>query len=520
MMKVAKKPASLLLASALLLGACSGGGGGGPANAPAPADGGAGAAAAPQPQEAPLEVSIMTTFRAAEPPGKDNPIWKELESKLNAKLNVTWLSPNNYKDKMNVTLASGDIPDLMLIEDPYETTVVTMARQGAFWDLTPYLNDYPNLMAFPKDSWENIKIDGKVFGIVRARPAIGGYGTPIIRKDWLDKLGLPVPETMDDFYSVMKAFTERDPDGNGVKDTYGFIGYVDPAGMGRFIWVRDAFNHANGWKVEGDGIVHPDLLPGTREALVWLNRAYKEGLISPDFAVMKLSQMKDMLKAGKGGMFSESMQQAWILLSDLRKIEPNADYMPLDYVQGPSGKIVGRDSGRFGMYVIPKKVPEAKLKRILETMDQGSGEEISDIANYGIKDVHYTVRDGLKITNEQAIKDNVSQEIFGQIFLYVDKYMRGYATGIPVDFYNRNKKSIDEREKHSIADPSLNLISETGIKYKAEYDKKSQDLKTKIIMGNEPIEAWDRFVGELKADAIFQKYMAEMNESYKLQRGK
>jgi putative aldouronate transport system substrate-binding protein len=468
----------------------------------------------------PVEVSIFTTFRGAEPPGKDNPIGLELEKRLNAKLNITWLSANNYKDKMNVTLASGDMPELMLVENPQVSNIITAAKQGAFWDLTDVVKNYPNLMAFPKDSWENTKIEGKNYGIPRARPSVGGYGIPIIRKDWLDKLNLKVPETMDDYYNVLKAFTEQDPDGNGKKDTIGFVGYVEADTLGRFIWVRDVFNHANNWKVDGDKIIHPDELPGTRDALVWLNKAYKEGFISPDIAVMKLSQMKDLLKSGKGGMFSESMQQDWILLSDLRKIEPKADYLPLSYVQGPGGKFAGRDSGHFGMYVIPKKVPEAKMKQILSIMDKGSSEEISDIANFGIKGTHYNIVDGMKISTEQAFKDNVSQEVFGQIFLFNDRYMRAYGTGIPKDFYETNKKTVDAREQNSVADPTLNLISETGVKYTPEFNKKSQDLKTKIIMGSEPITAWDQFVEKLKTDQTFQQYVKEMNDAYKKARTK
>lgn len=514
MVRYGKKKTAWLavaLAGTTVFSACSSSGG----SKPEAAGQTQGAAA-----DRPLEVSIMTTFRGAEPPGKDNPIGLELEKRLNAKLNITWLSANNYADKMNVTVASGDMPELMLVESPKLSNIITAARQGAFWDLTELVKNYPNLMAFPKDSWENTKIDGKIYGIPRARPAIGGYGIPMVRKDWLDKLKLKAPETMEDMYNVMKAFTEQDPDGNGKKDTVGFAGFVEADGMGRFVWVRDVFNQANNWKVNGDAIVPPDLLPGTRDALVWLNRAYKEGLISPDFAVMKISQMKDTLKAGKAGVFSESMQQSWIMLSDLRKIEPGADYLPLSYVQGPEGKFTARDASHFGMYVIPKKVPEAKLKQILSLMDKGSSEEISDIANYGLKGVHYNVTDGMKISTEQATKDNVSQEVFGQLFLFNDKYMRGYATGIPKDYFERNKKTIDEREKYSVADPSLSLFSETGVKYMPEYNKKSQDLKTKIIMGAEPIEAWDQFVDKLKSDQNFQKYVTEMNEAYRKAKGK
>lgn len=469
----------------------------------------------------PLEVSIMTTFRGAEPPLKDNPIWIELENKLNVKLNITWYSPNNYLDKMNVTLASGDLPDLLLIENPFAPNVVSAVKQGVFWDLTDIVTHYPNLMAAPKDSWENIKIENKIYGITRARPTVGQYGIPIVRKDWLDKLNLEVPETMDDLYQVMKAFTEQDPDGNGLRDTPGFVGMVEADNMGYFTWARDVFNHANGWKVDGDQIIHPDLLPGTREALLWWNKAYTEGLVNPDFAVMKLSRMKDQLKAGKGGVFSSAVIQDWILLRDLRKVEPKADYYPLNYVQGPGGRFVGRDTGHFGMYAISKRVPESKMKQILSMMDKGAADEIANIANFGMEGIHYNVVNGMKVSTEQAVKDNVSLEVFGQVFTTNDKYaLRAFATGIPKDLYERNKLTLDEREKYSVANPAANLISETGDKYMPEVNKKSQDLKTKIIMGTEPIEAWDQFVQKLKADANFQKYIQEMNEAYKKSRGK
>ena len=45
----------------------------------------------------------------------------------------------------------------------------------------------------------------------------------MIRQDWLDNLGLDMPETFEEFKEVMRAFTEDDPDGNGVDDTYGFV---------------------------------------------------------------------------------------------------------------------------------------------------------------------------------------------------------------------------------------------------------------------------------------------------------
>lgn len=469
---------------------------------------------APAASTSPAEISIMTTFTSSQPPETDNALIKEIEKQTNTKLNITWVSANNYVDKMNVTLSSGSLPDMMLVLNPTLSNVVTSAKQGAFWDVGPYVKDYPNL-ALTEDAWNNTKIEGKSYGIPRVRPLIGGDAFPIIRKDWLDKLGLKTPETMDDMYTVLKAFTENDPDGNGKKDTVGLLGFVNDNSMGMLAWVQDVFNGARDWKLQDGKVVPPDLLPGTKDALTWLAKAYKEGVLTPDFGVMKLSQMKEAAAAGKGGVFSESIQQAWLMTSELRKGGNSAaDFIPIASLQASASKFGNRDAGHYGMYVISKKVPEAKLKQILTFIDKGFTQEVVDIAKYGFKDVHYTVKDGIKTATPEAAKEEAALNNLGGIFTNYDKYLRASSPGVPTDFYDRNKKIIDEREKVSIANPVTGLISDANVKFGPEIYKKTQDLKTKIIMGTEPLTAWDDYVNKLKADANYQKIISEMNEAY------
>src|SRR5690625_5188612 len=94
---------------------------------------------------------------------------------------------------------------------------IQAARDGAFWDITDYIDDYENLSQLNDIIRNNISIDGKIYGLPRTRPL--GREAVSIRKDWLENLGLDMPETIDDFYEVLKAFTNDDPDGNGEDDT-------------------------------------------------------------------------------------------------------------------------------------------------------------------------------------------------------------------------------------------------------------------------------------------------------------
>src|SRR3954454_5876388 len=65
----------------------------------------------------PVKISIMSDFTIAQPPSKDNPVLKELEKQTNTKLDITWVTGPDYLDRLNVVLSSGDLPDLIKIDD-------------------------------------------------------------------------------------------------------------------------------------------------------------------------------------------------------------------------------------------------------------------------------------------------------------------------------------------------------------------------------------------------------------------
>ena len=85
--------------------------------------------------------------------------------------------------------------------------------------------------------------DGKIYGVFNK---FEGGTLPTVRQDWMEKLNLEEPKTLDDFYNVFKAFKEQDPDGNGKDDTYGLStaglydiqGFLSAAGV-KYSYVID-----------------------------------------------------------------------------------------------------------------------------------------------------------------------------------------------------------------------------------------------------------------------------------------
>src|SRR4051794_40216910 len=109
----------VMVATTLTLSACSGGGTKGSGSGAQQAPGNAA-------ETKPLDVSVLSIYYQKEPPSKDNAVLKEVEKRTNTNLNITWVAPNNFSEKVNVTLASGDLPDLMLVTDIANASFRTM----------------------------------------------------------------------------------------------------------------------------------------------------------------------------------------------------------------------------------------------------------------------------------------------------------------------------------------------------------------------------------------------------------
>jgi putative aldouronate transport system substrate-binding protein len=459
-------------------------------------------------KEEPVPINIFTVFTIAQPPGPDNPVTKEFEKRTNTKLNITWVSGAGtvFTDKLNVLLASGDLPDAIHLPNTTLAQFQTMVKQGAFWDLTPYLKDYKNLMESPKEIWDKTKIGGKNYVVPIVRPLNGGAAFFSIRKDWLEKLGLKTPTTMDELYNVMKVFKEKEPDGK--KGTYGYTMRANEA-------IDFVFNGASSqWKVKDGKLIDTTLEPTMRAALLYKKKLYDEGLIAPDYAVMKDDQYWELATSGKAGVTNETMEALWRWTYDQWKRDPKVQWEQLVSLDGGQGQISPQTGGFIGVMAIPKKVPEAKMRKILSLLDYGASTEGTILSQYGIEGLHYKKEDGFFITNEQSVKDSVGVGSFGKLFMKHDPYMYAYAPGMPKDIFEKNKKILDAKMKISLPRDDIGLASESNTKLGADFTKKITDMKTQVIMGKVGIEAWDKLVADLKQDANYQKIIQEMNAAY------
>ncbi|WP_235439728.1 extracellular solute-binding protein [Paenibacillus sp. DMB20] len=419
----------------------------------------------------PTPIEIQTLNYATEFVDNTNVIWKEFEKRTNTKLDITWLPPSSATDKVNVLLASGDLPEVTFVESLTNPQLQKMIQQGAFWDLTPYIKDYPNLSAPNlEEMWTVSKVEGKNYVIPRYYPSYGGGAFPILRKDWMDTLGLQTPTNMDELFDVLVAFKEKDPNGNGQADE---IPYAANHGTVNFVY--GVFNGTQGdWKLKDDKLVPVITEDASRDAVLWLKKAFDAGLFPKDFAIMQYSQTVDLISGGKAGGTSQSMNHAWVTGSRIRDVVPTADYMPLTYLENAAGeKYTPSGVPYYGVYLIPKEVPEAKMKKIMEFFDYGYSKEGNELATYGIEGEHYTIKNGRKIPTPQSEIDHLGDGNFNNLFHLISDDMSIGAVGMPDDVYNRNVEIVNERKTIKTSNPGNELYSEAYNKYYPDIKKKS-----------------------------------------------
>lgn len=343
------------LTTALLASACSGGGD----------DKGS---------QASDELTVMAPLfgTAPDPSGE---LQQAVEKQIGKKLKITWVPNAEYGDKSNVTLASDKIPDVMVANEK-SPSFVKAADAGAFWDLTGKLDKYPNLKPVDEQTAKNSMTNGKTYGIYRIRPLL--RSGIVIRKDWMAKLGLKDPETVDELYAIAKAFTERDPDGNGKKDTYGLIIPKWPgnyASASPYDVVETWFGAPNGWG-ERDGKLVPGFdTPEFLAANRWLRKWVTEGLVNKDFATLDSANWNDPFVQGKGGMIIDVNVRATQLL-DLFKEKNPKDFDKVTLI----GNLKRSDGQKFSypftgynmvMAISKQHIrTEEQLDQVLQTLDK------------------------------------------------------------------------------------------------------------------------------------------------------
>jgi len=340
--------------------------------------------------------------------------------------------------------------------------------------------------------------DGNIYAIPSATDAPATFVT-IYRKDWLDKFGLDIPDTIDEYYEVADAVSNRDPDGDGEKNTYAFSARGSLSTY--FDHVFSAFGVLPQHFQEKDGkLVAGETLPEAKEALKFLKKMYDAKMIDPEFTTNSSSRLTEKVRAG---MFGAWHFGAYIL--DTENIynnyepfvaqNPDAKLVAGPLLKGPNGKALGfRQDISIRGWIKDAIIKETKnLDACLKFINYIASDEGVMLLNYGIKDEHYALdADGVV---RDLIKDGDRTKYLG----INELVMCSKST-----FYQTSKVFQDVLKM--LNDNSVpNHINSVSFDEKDKYWGDLRDIVT--------TNYFKMILGEIPIDGGFEAFVEEYNKS-------
>lgn len=236
---------------------------------------------------------IVVSQQSATHPAKDKPIVKEIEDATN--VHIEWLEvPNSsWKEKTNIMFASGDLPDA------FASDIDNSLYYEQLMVLDDLISKYaPNAQKLVKRPGYESALkapDGKIHQLPGGDEAFNNLidQTLWINQTWLKNLGLKVPTTTDEFYNVLKAFKTQDPNKNGQADeiplTFNGIN-TWATGMGELFGSFGVVENDKHMMVKDKKVIFPAQEKGYFEALQWMNKLFKEGLMDKEAFALSADQ--------------------------------------------------------------------------------------------------------------------------------------------------------------------------------------------------------------------------------------
>jgi putative aldouronate transport system substrate-binding protein len=206
--------------------------------------------------------------------------------------------------------------------------------------------------------WERIRReDGEIYAVFNKNE--GGM-LPTARCDWMEKLGIAAPQTLDEYRAMFEAFASQDPDGNGEADTYG----MTLAGIYDIQPYMGAANLKYGYVEGAEGCW--EIPYATAEAAPiyeWLHQLYVDGLLDPNFATNNTGAARELIFSDKAGVMN--YWAAWVGLfnEQVRAEEPDTEFTMcgLEPPKGPNGEALLRagDDGLWAVHVDSQNIAAA-----------------------------------------------------------------------------------------------------------------------------------------------------------------
>ncbi len=427
--------------------------------------------------------------------------------------------------KWSTAMASSDLPDFMVWLGG--TRLQQLLDGGALEDITDIWEKTASPLTrqmkhYPDGSiWEYARQNGRLYGIAFCQGA-DFASDPLmwIRQDWLDQVGMQVPQTIDEFHAAGKAFMDKGLGRMGFSMCSGLVPDWD-GWMASVDWLFGAYGVMPGKWLKGDDgkLVYGAVHPACKQPLALLSQWHKEGFISPEFVTTAADKSGDAIVDGQAGIiFGPNWLPEWPLPDSVAR-DPKANWVFADTPAGPGGK-----RGRAGtelagcISAFRKGIDPIKVEASIQQLNWRYEREWNAYEN---KDYLIFIGQDVVWEGDKLVTGPGKSQFF-------DPGPGGYPTNFwyeePITHMRakvlaRDPNTWNAAERYFFSDPlrvqvlaALDLATRTGaegmhtafvslpgpvMKDKvADLNKLEREMFTKIIVGQVPVDGFDGFVAQ------------------------
>ncbi len=485
----------------------------------------------------------------------DNAYTRYIKSVINVQ-NVDAFEANDSQYDTNVSMAisMGSLPDIMVVSSQDE--VEQLVGAGLIEDLTEsYNNCISDRIRKMYESYgdslkDMVTYDGKIMALPETN-ITDGPNLVWLRKDWMDKLGLSEPHTIDDVVNIVKHFISEDPgnngeDASGKPNTVGLAVDTDVTGECGYSseFLLDIIFACFGaypkqWIMNDDGeIVYGSVTDEAKEALSYINSLYNQGVIDNDFLLRTSTNICELIENGLCGSFFGPWWAPNNPLANAVSRNPDANWQPYLIATDSDGTTSYHSQNPCYKYVVVRKGyehPEIAAKMISVMFDKVRFDctDSEEFKNYYQLNVEPTARPlSINVDYNNALSicyRNIDATISGRKNPdSLELLERSFYDACSEYIRNANKTSTQWAAYMSRI-KACSLIAQDNIKVvDSLYFKTTDTMKShwwrlkakekeaylKIISGEEDISYFDTFVKEWNEQGG-QIITSEVSESMK-----
>ncbi|QJD87318.1 extracellular solute-binding protein [Cohnella herbarum] len=448
--------------------------------------------AEPETGSKPAEIRLFVSDQGLPPLDKADANIAYLEQATNTDLNMVYLPHAQYEDQLRLKFASGDFPDVYQSWSGPDSDLI---KAGKILELNDLIDQFgPNLKKFiPQAAWDAVSVNGRILAI--PQPSDQSNSVIYMRKDWLDKLGLQVPTTSEELLDVLRAFRDKDPNGNGKPDEIPF------SMREKLTWGDNIFGMwgvNNSWTEVYDGkeVVLQNIQPNMKEALAFIRTMVEEKVIDSEFLTNSKSVWEQKIKSGLVGSWSHVQALAWQWQADLNATIPGEQTdvvaIPTPRGTGYVGPLGSRWSpvGKTYIFMKDAKSPEAIVKYFDWLMSE-EGQLFTDLGREGDA---YKMEGGKPVVDTEKIK---GLNTFTSIFKVhgTNEAVEEAKLNDPAA-YAKLKAAREIGSKEGFVNEAVGMPAA-----KSDYNLTTMFLEaaSKIVLGQAPIDSFDGFVKQWRA---------------------